>query len=168
MLDPTLGQILVDDKNINQFKSSWQNIISYVPQNIHLLDASIGENVVFSKNIQNLNQNKIITACINSGLEKFIASLPNGIDTRIGELGSKLSGGQIQRIGIARALYKDPEILIFDEATNALDENTEMKILQSIEKIKKIKTIIIITHKKENLFFCDDKYLIVNQKIKPI
>ena len=144
---------MIDNDNIKNNKTNLQNIIGYVPQNIYLLDASIRENILFSKKEFNFDKNFLNNVIEKSGLEKFINSLPLGMETQIGELGAKLSGGQIQRIGIARMLYKNPEIIILDEATNALDEETELQILKSIEKFKQTKTIIIITHKKDNLFF---------------
>ena len=126
------------------------------------------KNILFSKKEFNFDKNFLNNVIEKSGLEKFINSLPLGMETQIGELGAKLSGGQIQRIGIARMLYKNPEIIILDEATNALDEETELQILKSIEKFKQTKTIIIITHKKDNLFFCDKKFLIENNSISLI
>ena len=153
LLDPSDGKIYVDNKNIQDYKTEWQNKIGYVPQNIYLLDATIKENIIFSKSEVNISDEALEKSIQNSGLEKFINSLEKGVNTQIGELGSKLSGGQIQRIGIARALYKNPEILILDEATNALDEETETQILKSICHIKNQKTLIIISHKKITYIF---------------
>ena len=168
MVDPSAGEVLIDNDNIKNNKTNLQNIIGYVPQNIYLLDASIRENILFSKKEFNFDKNFINNKIEKLGLEKFINSLPLGMETQIGELGAKLSGGQIQRIGIARMLYKNPEIIILDEATNALDEETELQILKSIEKFKQTKTIIIITHQKEYLFFCDKLFFIENNSISLI
>ncbi len=168
LVDPSAGEVLVDNNNIKNNKTDLQNIIGYVPQNIYLLDASIRENILFSKKEFKFDKSFLDEVIEKSGLGKFINSLPSGMETQIGELGAKLSGGQIQRIGIARMLFKNPEVIILDEATNALDEEIELQILKSIEKLKKTKTIIIITHKKDNLFFCDKKFLIENNSISLI
>jgi len=168
LVDPSAGQVLVDNNNIKNNKTNLQNIIGYVPQNIYLLDASIRENILFSKKEFKFDKRFLDEVIEKSGLQKLINSLPFGMETQIGELGAKLSGGQIQRIGIARMLFKNPEIIILDEATNALDEEIELQILKSIEKLKKTKTIIIITHKKDNLFFCDKRFLIKNNSISLI
>ena len=98
-------------------------------------------------------------------LKNFILSNPNGINSKVGEIGSKISGGQLQRIAIARAVYHDPSILIFDEATSALDSNTETKIIEDLKKMKGDKTIILVSHKKSTLQYCDQVIEIKNGKV---
>jgi ABC-type bacteriocin/lantibiotic exporter with double-glycine peptidase domain len=148
LLKPTTGEVLVDDKNINLFLKSYQGIVGYVPQKTLLSDDSILENIIFGKNIEDLDKNLINDVIHKSKLTKLIETLPNGLNTIIGERGSSLSGGEQQRIGIARALYKKPEILILDEATSALDEETEYSLLREILDLQKFMTIIMVSHKK--------------------
>ena len=158
LLSPTEGQVLVDNKNINLFLKSYQSKIGYVPQKTLLLDDTILDNIIFGKN--NPCDLELVKKIIKqSKLNKLIDSLPLGLDTKIGERGAFLSGGEQQRIGIARALYKKPEILILDEATNALDQDTERQLLQEILDLKTNITIIIVSHKKleinNNVVFID-------------
>lgn len=165
LLTQTTGRILIDDQEITKNLRAYQNIIGYVPQNIYLLDSSIKENIAFG----NYNQQKNIEL-INSILEKvelssFVNELPHKLDTKLGERGVKISGGQIQRIGIARAIFNDPSIIIFDEATSALDKETEKKILDSINNFKSEKTILIISHDYKTLGLCDKIYKIEETSI---
>jgi ABC-type bacteriocin/lantibiotic exporter with double-glycine peptidase domain len=148
LIKPDQGQVLVDDVDININIPSWNKIISYVPQDIYLNDESIIENIALGVPKNNINHELIKNSIILSGLDSFINNLPEGINSRVGELGDKISGGQKQRIGIARALYNDnSQLLILDEATNALDSKAEKEILSSIYLAKKNKTIIFISHK---------------------
>lgn len=154
-LFPLSGSIKVDDIELTKNNtSSWQSKIGYVSQKIYLLDEPIVNNIAFGVSNDKIDINKVKEvmklAKISSLEEKF-----DIINDNVGEDGSKLSGGQIQRLGLARALYTDPEILFFDEFTSALDDKTEQKILKDIEKLKDKKTIIIISHKKSILNFCD-------------
>jgi ATP-binding cassette subfamily C protein len=148
LIKPTTGEVLVDDKNINLFLKSYQGMVGYVPQKTLLSDDSILENIIFGKNIEDLDKNLINEVIRQSKLTKLIERLPNGLNTIIGERGSSLSGGEQQRIGIARALYKKPKILILDEATSALDEKTERLLLKEILELQEFITIIIVSHKK--------------------
>lgn len=148
LIKPTTGEVLVDDKNINLFLKSYQGMVGYVPQKTLLSDDSILENIIFGKNIEDLDKNLINEVIRQSKLTKLIERLPNGLNTIIGERGSSLSGGEQQRIGIARALYKKPKILILDEATSALDEKTERLLLKEILELQEFMTIIIVSHKK--------------------
>jgi len=147
LLKPTTGELLVDDKNINFSLRSYQSIVGYVPQKTLLSDDSILENIIFGQNTKNLNSNLINEVVNKTKLDKLIKRLPSGLNTIIGERGSFLSGGEQQRIGIARALYKKPKILILDEATSALDEATEHLIIKELLDLQKIMTIIIVSHK---------------------
>jgi ABC-type multidrug transport system fused ATPase/permease subunit len=151
LIKPTTGEVLVDDKNINLFLKYYQGMVGYVPQKTLLSDDSILENIIFGKNIEDLDKNLINEVIRQSKLTKLIERLPNGLNTIIGERGSSLSGGEQQRIGIARALYKKPEILILDEATSALDEETESLLLKEILELQEFITIIIVSHKKLNV-----------------
>ena len=160
--NPTQGSIKVDGKNINLSLSSWQNIIGYVPQSIFLIDDTIKENITLSDNSIKIDNQRLKNATEKSELNPFINNLDGKLETVVGERGSRISGGQLQRIGIARALYKKSKLLIFDEATNALDKKTEEAILQTIFELKKDYTSIIVSHDKDCLKKCD-RVITLNQ-----
>jgi HlyD family secretion protein len=136
-----------------------------VPQNIFLSDSSIKNNIAFGIPNENIDDSKIEIALNLSHLSLFIKNLKKGVETIVGERGIQLSGGQKQRIGIARALYNDPEVLVFDEATNSLDGITEKNIMDSIDKFAGKKTIIIIAHRLLTIKRCNIIYLIENGQI---
>ncbi len=158
------GSISVDDKNIDKLDSNWQSKIGYVPQNTYLFDGSFEKNIAFGELPNQINNEKIDFAIEASGLSGIINSFKEKKNKIIGEKGLSLSGGQRQRIGIARALYKNPEILILDESLNALDLDTEIKILDSIKKISNI-SVIIVSHRMSTLNECDEIYKVENKKI---
>ena len=164
LLKPDKGEILINDKDINSNIYLWRKNIGYVPQNIFLIDDTFKKNISLNFDSKKENLKRLNECLKQSELEKFISSLPNGIDTIVGERGSRISGGQLQRVGIARGLYNNPEILIFDESTSALDRETELEIFKNIYKFKDRKTLIIITHKKELLKDCDQIYKLENGK----
>ena len=165
LISPTKGSILIDGKKQNLSTKSWQSKIGFVSQNTHLLDDTIKTNIVFSSDKLSIDE-KLMNECIKkSGLDEFIQSLENGLDTTVGENGVKISGGQIQRIGIARAFYKQPQILILDEPTNSLDQENENKIIDTLKKFKGNVTIIIVSHREEPLQLSDIKLSIKNGKI---
>ena len=161
------GFIKIDDFELNneELIRKWQNQISYVTQNTTLFNDSIKNNIIFSSNSTKVDEERLNQVIINTQLSDFISSLPDKINTSVGEMGNKLSGGQKKRIGIARALYKNPELLIFDEATNGLDKETENKILSMIFKFKEDKTLIIISHDLNVLKNTDKIYQFVNGKL---
>ena len=158
LYNPTEGNITIDNINLLNCKKSWQNIIGYVPQSIYLLDDTIANNIAFGIPNDQINHENLRKALIDSELFDFVESLPEGINTKLGEKGSRLSGGQRQRVGIARALYNNPTIIIFDEATNSLDKLTEKKIIDSIDKLKGYRTIITITHNTTTVVNCNKIY----------
>jgi ABC-type multidrug transport system fused ATPase/permease subunit len=150
------GCIKLDDVVIKESNLlACRNIIGYVKQNVFILDGTITENIAVGINSSEINIEKINETIRLTKLQDFVSSLPNGIDTQIGEQGSKLSGGQKQRIAIARALYHNAEILIFDEATSALDNETEREITESIESLVGNKTMIIVAHRYSTLKNCN-------------
>jgi ABC-type bacteriocin/lantibiotic exporter with double-glycine peptidase domain len=155
LLKPTKGNISIDkfDLKDDKIKDLWQNIIGYIPQDNFLLDDTVKKNIIFSNKFEEVNQTNLDKAIYLAKIDKFISSLKDGIETKIGDRGINISGGQRQRIGIARALYNDPEVLIFDEATSSLDFETENEILDEIYAIKN-KTIIMISHNLESLNRC--------------
>ena len=168
-LKPDEGTFIVDEIETQIFKNNkWKSKIGYVPQNVFLKDDTIMENVIFYESENITDKNKFNEAINSSKLSNFTNSLKNGALTLIGEKGSRISGGQRQRIGIARALYKDCEILVFDEATNALDPETESSIMENIFQFRMKKTVLIVTHKLKNLENCDKIYKIENFNIKKI
>ena len=154
-LHPSSGKITEDGKDIHKSTSAWMQNIGYVPQTIHLSDASLRNNIAFGVDDKKIDDDKIFKALKDAELLNFVNSLSEGIYTNVGEGGGKLSGGQRQRIGIARALYNDPQLLIFDEGTSSLDSRTEQSIINSILKFKNCKTIIMIAHRHSTLSECD-------------
>jgi ABC-type multidrug transport system fused ATPase/permease subunit len=153
LLTPTTGNLKVDDVLILEENSAnWQANLSYIPQHIYINDDTIERNVAFGLEDKHINRDKVIEALKNADIYDFIIeNLPQGIETIVGDQGKKLSGGQKQRIGIARALYHASDLIVLDEATAALDVNTENNITQAINKLKKDKTIIAIAHRLSTL-----------------
>ena len=138
---------------------SWRKKLSYVTQKTFLTDDSIRNNIIFGEN-ENFKNQKFEEALKLSNLDKLIDKLPDGVNTIVGESGVRLSGGQVQRISIARALYNSPEILVFDEPTNSLDEETEKKIISEIFELKGKCTIFLVTHNRQLTTRCDQTYLV--------
>lgn len=162
LLSPQSGSITTDGKDIMTNYNDWLSHIGYIPQSIFILDGTIAENVVFGNDY---NKDKIWQAIEDAQLSDFVKSLPNRENTRVGERGIRLSGGQLQRLGIARALYNDPELLIFDEATSSLDNETEKAIMESVNNLHGKKTMIIIAHRLQTTENCDVIYEVKNKKI---
>ena len=167
LIEPTSGEILCDDKRINFNNPNWKKKLSYVTQKTFLIDDSIKNNILFGES-ENYDINKFNEALKFSYLQKFIDKLPDGVNTLVGESGVKLSGGQVQRISIARALYNSPEILVFDEPTNSLDEETEEKIISEIFELKGKSTIFLVTHNKKLTLNCDETYLVEDNKFSKL
>ena len=158
LLIPQNGTISFDSKNIHENLSFWQGQIGYVPQNCYLIDDSLRKNIALGIRDEDIDHDNLNDAIEKAQLKDFISQLDDGLNSNIGEKGIKISGGQRQRISIARALYNNPSILIFDEATNALDQATEKNIISSINSLKKDKTILFVSHNKDILNFCDKIY----------
>jgi len=165
LLKPVEGEVEVDELNINKNLTEWYKKIGYVPQSVYLTDDTIRKNIAFGLLEENIDNTLIKKAVDKANLNKFLNSLPKGLETIVGEKGIRLSGGQQQRIGIARALYRDPEILILDEATSSLDQSTEREIMESINFLKRKKTLIIITHRLSTVKKCDKIFMIDKGKI---
>lgn len=163
ILEPTAGQILYESKDIRELGSDWYEHIGYIPQSIYLSDDTIRANVAFG--VPNPDDARVWKALEEAQLKEFVADLPEGLDSSIGENGVRISGGQRQRIGIARALYRNPEILILDEATSALDNETEKAVMESIDYLKGKKTLIIIAHRLTTIENCDVVYEVSGGKI---
>ena len=156
---PTSGSIMVDDTELtDENVAMWQNSIGYVSQNVFITDSTIAENIAFGVNASDIDYDLVNKVIELADLKPFVDSLSAGVNSRIGELGSRLSGGQRQRIGIARALYKQCNVLLFDEATSSLDSQTENNINSAISRLsteQKGLTIIVIAHRESSLGYCD-------------
>ena len=157
LLPPNEGKITADGVSIYDNIRAWQANLAYVPQSIYLIDASIRENVAFGHPENEIDDDRVERVLQMAELHDFVQSLPDGVNTSVGDRGVRLSGGQRQRIGIARALYCQPEILVLDEATSALDNETEKSITDTILKLKGQITIIAIAHRVSTLEACDFK-----------
>ena len=162
LIKPDSGIISIDNKNLELIKKSWKKKIGYVPQNFAMLDDTIYTNILFGENHDDEKFKNVIK---EASLENLINTLPEKINTFVGPNAKQISGGQAQRLAIARALYQNPNLLIFDEATNSLDEKTENEIMNNIYNLKKNKTIIIISHKESLLENCDKIFKIEEGKL---
>ena len=159
------GRLTVDGKSIYGNLRRWQNQIGYVPQTIYLTDDTIRRNIAFGVSDELINNDAVEKAIFAAQLNDFVKTLPEGLETFVGEDGVRLSGGQRQRIGLARALYNNPALLVLDEATSALDSNTENDVMEAVLKLKNSKTIIIVAHRLSTLNNCDRIYKLENGKI---
>lgn len=159
LLKPQKGEITLDGTNIEFIPNQWANIVGYVPQTIYLIDDTVRNNVLFGLDKEE-SDDGIWEALQKAQIDDFIRSLPEGLDTIVGERGVKFSGGQRQRIAIARALYGKPELLILDEATAALDNETETAVMEAIEMLQGEITMIIVAHRLTTIKKCDYIYAI--------
>ena len=155
LLDPTTGTIFIDETPLPACRRAWQRRIGYVPQMIHLIDGTLRENIALGLATEDIDEDALRRAANQAQLDELIGGLPKGLETVIGERGIRLSGGQRQRIAIARALYHDPEIIVFDEATSALDRGTEAEVIRAVERLKGDRTVLMIAHRISTLDGCD-------------
>ncbi len=160
------GTILADGQDVKEHYRGWLKNIGYIPQMIFMLDDTIRKNVAFGVPEEEIDEGRIWEVLREAQLDEFVRTLPEGLDTGIGERGIRLSGGQRQRIGIARALYHDPEVLILDEATSALDNDTEAAIMESINRLHGRKTLVIIAHRLQTIEKCDMVYRVEDGKVE--
>ena len=165
LLEPDTGIVQVDGQNIQDNTKLWQNNIGYVPQNVYLLDNSITNNVAFGEDNDLIDQNRINKVSKYTKLDEFVLNLSDKFNTSVGEQGMLVSGGQKQRIGLARAFYKDPEVIILDEATVALDKKIEDEIMKLILTLKNEKTFIIVSHDRNILKNCNKIFSIETNSI---
>ena len=154
-LAPDSGRVAVDGADIRGNLPSWRTRIGYVPQSVCLFDDTIRANVAFGVEPERIDDARVEKALELAQIADFVRSLPDGLETRLGEFGTRLSGGQRQRIAIARALYRDPELLILDEATSALDDETEAAFIDALRTLKGRLTILMIAHREAGIKFCD-------------
>lgn len=162
VLEPLEGRIMCDDRDIREYTTAWHEKIGYIPQTVFLIDDTIRRNIAFGIPEQEIDEKRLEEVLKEAQLADFVAELREGVDTPIGECGSRLSGGQRQRIGIARALYANPEILVMDEATSALDNDTENAVMEAVEKLAGSKTLIIIAHRLSTIEHCDIVFEVKN------
>ena len=166
LINPTSGKFIADETPISKSNiDQWQKNIGFVPQSIFLSDSTIKENIAFGVDPHLIDHQKVIEAANLANVMDFVSSLPDGLNTVVGERGIQLSGGQIQRIGIARAIFNNPKVLIFDEATSSLDGISEKLIMEAINKFSGEKTIIIVAHRLETVKNCDSIFLLQNGEI---
>ncbi len=168
LLRPSAGAIVVDGQAVDdQQLRAWQRALGYVPQDIFLTDATITENIAFGVSAEQIDHAQVTRCAQMAQVHEFILrELPEGYDTEVGERGVRLSGGQRQRLGIARALYHDPDVLVFDEATSALDTVTERAVMQAIDELHGAKTIVLIAHRLSTVARCDQIVLLDHGRIE--
>ena len=164
-MKPKSGEVIIDGDNVIKEKNIWQTQIGYVPQNIYLLDDTIKNNIIFGIKEEDIDELLLTEVIEMAQLKSLVNSLPDNINSIVGNRGAKLSGGEKQRIGIARALYNKPNIMVLDEATSSLDMDNENKILKEIYQNKKDKTLIIISHRNNTVKYCDSIYVMENGKV---
>ncbi len=165
LLEPQKGGVYFDNKNIKNELSLWQKQIGYIPQDIYLLNDTIKKNITFGLKDDEIDEELLLQTIKRAQLKNFVDTLPDAINTFVGHRGVKLSGGERQRIGIARAMYNLPKIMVFDEATSSLDIENENKILNEIYDNKDDKTLIIISHRNNTVKYCDLIYVLENGKL---
>lgn len=166
LIDVAEGTFILDGKTATrQDMVAFRERLGYVPQDVFLLDDTIQSNIAFGVEPEKIDDEQITKIARAANIDEFVSELPDGYQTLVGERGVRLSGGQIQRIGIARALYNDPDIIVFDEATSALDTLTESSIMESINVLKSEKTIIIISHRLNSVRRCDQIFLMDKGRI---
>ena len=168
ILYPRDGRVMYGSMNVHEYPLKWAKKLAYIPQAIYLADESIRKNVAFGIDDKDIDEDKVWEALDEAQLSSFVRSLPEGLDTEVGERGVRLSGGQRQRIGIARALYGNPEILVLDEATSALDSETETAVMEAIERLHGKKTLIIIAHRLTTIKNCEYIYRVENGNVFPV
>ncbi len=168
LLKPTVGEVCVDGHNILHAPRLWQNQIGYVPQSIFLTDESLLRNIAFGVAEEEIDMEAVATSISSAQLDEFVAGLPDGLNTLVGERGVRVSGGQRQRIGIARALYRDPEVLVLDEATSSLDDETEKSFMKAVYNLHGQKTILIVAHRLSTVSKCDRIFRLQSGKISAV
>jgi ATP-binding cassette subfamily C protein len=168
LLEPQQGTIEVDGHSIYNNLSAWQRNIGYIPQHIYLADETLKANIAFGIPNEEIDEDKVWEALKLARLEEMVNKLPKGLNTIIGERGTRLSGGQRQRVGIARALYHDPQVLVMDEATSALDNITEKQIINAIDRLKGERTVIMIAHRLTTVENCDKIYFMREGQVKSV
>jgi len=166
LLVPNSGRILVDGRNLHDNLGGWQRNVGYVAQTVYLIDDSVRRNVAFGVPEEEIDDERVWQALRAAQVDHLVRSLPGELNAVVGEHGDRLSGGERQRLGIARALYRDPEVLVIDEATANLDPGTEAAIVEAIGKLRGKKTIIVITHRLAFVRNCDCIYMLEQGRLR--
>ena len=166
LLEPQNGTITSDGTNIFDNYGAWLSHVGYIPQTIYMLDDSIRNNIAFGVKEEDIDDARVWEVLEQAQMKEFVEGLPDKLNAQIGEGGVRISGGQRQRLGIARALYHNPELIIFDEATSALDNDTETAIMEAIDKLHGQKTIVIIAHRLRTIENCDMIYEVKDGKME--
>jgi ABC-type multidrug transport system fused ATPase/permease subunit len=164
-LRPTSGHVLIDGSNLAGRERAWQRLVGYVPQDPYLLDDTVRRNVAFGLADSSIDEQRLARAVTLAQLDEVVRQLPQGLDTPLGENGTRLSGGQRQRVAIARALYADPAVLVFDEATAALDNQTEREVTSAITSLHGTRTMIVIAHRLSTVENCDRLILLQQGRV---
>jgi len=165
LLRPTSGHVLIDGSNLAGRERAWQRLVGYVPQDPYLLDDTVRRNVAFGLADSSIDEQRLARAVSLAQLDEVVRQLPQGLDTTLGEDGARLSGGQRQRVAIARALYADPAVLVFDEATAALDHQTEREVTSAIASLHGTRTMIVIAHRLSTVENCDRLILLQQGRV---
>jgi ABC-type bacteriocin/lantibiotic exporter with double-glycine peptidase domain len=160
LLKPSMGRVLIDGRDISELGSAWRMHVGYVPQDIFLMDDTMRSNVAFGIESEKIDESGLERAIRQAKLDSFVETLPAGLQTVVGERGVRISGGQRQRLGIARALYSDPEVLFFDEATSSLDQETEQELMIEIADLGRTRTTFQISHRLATVRECNEIYRI--------
>ena len=168
LLSPSSGRILADGKEISSRDSRWKHQIGYVPQSVYLVDDSFRRNIALGIPSEKIDPERLSFAVQTAQLESVVAKLPEGLDTPVGEKGARLSGGEKQRIGIARALYHDPDLIVLDEPTSALDPGTERDFTRAIEALRGKKTLLVIAHRLSTVRHCDRLIFLLNGRVHAV
>jgi ATP-binding cassette subfamily C protein len=155
LLPPREGRILIDGADLSRAHGPWKRRVGYVPQAVFLIDDTLRRNIALGIRDADIDERRVRTAMAMAQLEPFVGELPSGLDTRVGERGVRLSGGERQRVAMARALYHDPDLIVFDEATASLDVVTESEVTRAIENLRGVKTMIVIAHRLSAVKHCD-------------
>lgn len=165
---PQEGQILAGGVNVFDHPRAWRERVGFVPQDVHLLDVTLRENIAFGESPEDIDEVRIERSIKQAELVELVGSLPDGLNTKVGERGLRLSGGQRQRVGIARALYMQPSLLLFDEATSALDGVTEQRVTETINALRGTVTIMIVAHRLSTVRDCDQIAFLVDGSIRGV
>jgi ATP-binding cassette subfamily C protein len=165
LLEPTRGSVTVDGNDIRENAPSWHAAIAFVPQAQFLLDASVRVNIALGMTEEEIDEERVLQCVHWAQLDEVLETMPEGLDTVVGERGIRLAGGQRQRVAIARALYRDSSALFFDEATSALDNATERKLVKALEEIRADRTLVTIAHRLSTVKRCDRVIVLVDGRI---